>query len=68
MEKVYVVMEDLQGEDYMVGTSGTATELREIFINSRDWQPNEPALDILNMLEGQELVDYIASFWSLKIE
>lgn len=65
-KKIYVVTKDLQGEEFKVGFTGTADEFRQAFLPYAE--EHEDAIAKLNTLEGQELIDFIASYWELKIE
>lgn len=65
-KKIYVVTKDLQGEEFKVGFTGTADEFRQAFLYYAE--AHEDAIAKLNTLEGQELIDFIASYWELKIE
>lgn len=65
-EKIYVVTKDLQGEEFKVGFTGTADEFRQAFLYYAE--AHEDAIAKLNTLEEQELIDFIADYWELKIE
>lgn len=65
-EKIYVVVEDLQGDTFKVGFTGTANMFRETFLTYTEG--HDDARDKLNSLEEQKIIDFIADYWELKIE
>lgn len=69
METTYIVKEDLQEDEFKVGFTGTAEDFKKVFLPylaEYEWLKSD--WNTLNSLEGKAAIDFIASYWELRIE